>query len=107
MIVIREGKCEKLPGLNSLFLQSPYNPNIVNIVKGCEVYNYNKKTKIWELPITDLAYLLDNLTTIDDIELEIMKKDKREDKKFSLLSYKIPLLGHQEEGVQFGLNNDK
>lgn len=107
MIIIKEGKCEKLPGLSSLFLQSPYNPKIITIVKGCEVYNYNKKTKIWELPITDLAYLLDNLTTIDDIELEIMKKDKREDKKFSLLSYKIPLLEHQEEGVQFGLNNDK
>lgn len=76
MILIKEDTPKKLPGITSLFISFDYNKLIIDSLKCCTVFNYDKNSKVWEVPITDLAYLLDTLTYIDDIKLEI-KKDKK------------------------------
>ena len=38
------------------------------------MYNYDKSSQVWEIPITELARLLDNLTFIDDIQIELKKE---------------------------------
>ena len=75
MIRIREASPTKLSGLTSLYVSFDFNPEIVPIIKSCEKYIYDKKTYTWELPLTSLAYLLDNLTYIDDITLTLAKDD--------------------------------
>ena len=69
MIIIKEDTPKKIPGITSLFISFDFNKTIVDCLKCCSVFNYDKNTKIWEIPITDLAYLLDAFTMIDDITL--------------------------------------
>jgi hypothetical protein len=42
-------------------------------VKSCDGSKYNKKDKIWEVPILNLSYLLDMLVLIDDVTLQLLK----------------------------------
>lgn len=71
MIKIREDTPIKLSGISSLFVSFDFNPEIITIIKSQERYSYSKDTREWELPITSLAYLLDNLTFIDYIDLQL------------------------------------
>lgn len=44
MINITEKDSTKMPGETSLYVTFNYKPEIVEILKQCEVYNYDKKT---------------------------------------------------------------
>lgn len=69
MIRIFEDKAKKLSGLKSLYLFFDYKPDIVNIIKSSETYYFHVDSHLWEVPITSLAYLIDNLVYIDSIDL--------------------------------------
>ena len=45
MIIIKEDKPKKVPGLTSLFISFPYNKDIITIVKSCDGYKYDDKLK--------------------------------------------------------------
>lgn len=110
MIWIKERLCEKLSGLTSLFVSFDYDERIVSLIKlNIDIYNYNKKTKEWELPINNLAYLLDNLSVLNDIKLTIYKSPTPTETVVSLKenSYKLKPYKHQEEAIKFGLTHDK
>lgn len=107
MIRIKEDKCVKLSGITSLFVSFDFNLEVISVIKTSDKYIYNKKTKIWELPVTSLAYLLDELTYIDDIELELYKEDDNKEKYYTTLNYKIPPFKHQVEGIEWGLNVER
>ena len=108
MILIKEGPTKKVPGVTSLFVKFTYNPLLVDVMKSCQGANFDKKNLVWEVPLLNLAYLLDRVVAIDDVELQILK-----DKKVVKLEYKqtvessVKLFKHQEEAVQFGLQNPK
>lgn len=105
MIYIKEEKTKQVPGLTSLFVSFDYNKDVVEVVKSCDGSKYNKKNKIWEVPILNLSYLLDMLVLIDDVTLQLVK-----DKNPKVYKYEPKddlLFPHQVEGVQFGLNHDK
>lgn len=67
MVKIEERVAKKMPGKTSLYVTFPYKPEIIEILKQCEVYNYDKKTYTWEIPVTSLASLLDKLCLITDV----------------------------------------
>lgn len=110
MIWIKERPTEKLSGLTSLFVSFDYDERIVSLIKlNVDIYNYNKKTKEWEIPINKLAYLIDNLSILNDIKLTIYKLLKLTENLVSLRenNYKLKPYKHQEEAIKFGLTHDK
>lgn len=107
MIRIKEDKCLKLSGITSLFISFDFNLKVIEVIKSTDKYDYNKKTHTWEVPITSLAYLLDELTYIDDIELQLYNETDSEEHYYPTLNYKIPPFKHQLEGVEWGLNIKK
>lgn len=109
MIQIKENTSKKLPGGTSLFVSFNYNEEIIKTIKTfCDVYNYDKKEKIWEVPITSLSRLLDNLCSIDDITLEVLK-DKKQKKSNNEITTKLKTkpYPYQNEGIKYGINNDR
>ena len=107
MIYIFEEKSNKLSGNNSLFLSFYFNQEVIDIIKSSKSYNYNKDTKLWEVPVTSLAYLLDTLVYHDEIILTV--KDENDDKKkeIPILKYKTKPFPYQLDGITYGLNNDR
>ena len=74
MIFIKENRTKHIPGITSLFVYFEYRPEYVEIIKQCDCYYFNKKDKVWEVPITDLSKLLDKFCIFDEISLEFYKK---------------------------------
>lgn len=108
MIKIKENVCAKVPGITSLFISFSYNKEIINLIKNCDAYNFDKKTLEWEVPVNSLSYILDNLTYYDDIELSLMKDVKKEIQVIEpTLKYKLQPYDYQMEGIKYGLNNDR
>ena len=105
MIYIKEEKTKQVPGLTSLFVSFDYNKDVVEVVKSCDGSKYNKKNKIWEVPILNLSYLLDMLVLIDDVTLQLVKDNNPKVYKYEPKD--DLLFPHQVEGVQFGLHHDR
>ena len=101
MITITEKLPVKLSGTSSLFINFPFNTEIIEIIKQTDKYIYNKEDHSWELPINSLAFLLDELTYYDDITLTLMK-DEDEVHFYPKLvdKYKTKPFKHQMEGIE-------
>ena len=106
MIRIVQGKSKKVPGGESLTLSFPYDEAIVGIVKQVEPRNYDPKTKEWEVPLTCLATLIDDLVHFDDVEFVATKEEAREERK-PVLTYRTKPFGYQLEDIAYGLNHDR
>lgn len=106
MITIEEKDPLKLSGTTSLHVSFPYNAEAINIIKCARNYSYDRKTYQWELPLTELSYLLDSLTYIDDITLILKSDDKNKIHYYPKLAdkYKVPAFQHQLEAIEWGLN---
>lgn len=108
MITLTEGTHYKLSGSKSIFISFEHNVEIESIIKSSGPFNYDSKTHIWEVPITSLAYLLDNLTILDDLRLVLEKEDKYiGEREKPILEPKTRSFKHQKEAVEYGLNRDK
>lgn len=109
MIRIEHRRKRELGGLDSLFVSFGYDKDIVNVVKSCGTYAYDKNTHEWEIPVTSLAYILDNLTYFDDIELSLMDDCESRERVLPKLvgEYKTKPFEYQLEGIEYGLNHDK
>ena len=104
MVNIKEIKSIKCPGETSLMLSFDYNEDIINVIKQAGDAIWNKKLKFWEIPANKLAFLIDNITFIDDINLELMQSSK--EKKYDLtLKYKSTPFDYQYDGIRWLLNN--
>ena len=68
MIIIEENKSNKLPNITSLFVKVPFNKYILEQLDQQQIINYNKKTGVYELPITRLFFLIQLLIKIDDVK---------------------------------------
>ena len=108
MIHIEERKTVKLPGETSLFVNFEYDPLIVDAVKQCSVAHYDKNTLTWEVPLTSLSFLIEHLSSFDDVELCFLEDVSPEpDNIFELSTYKTTPYQYQLEGIQYGLNHAK
>ena len=105
MITISEITSFKCPGETSLKIDFKYNEKIIDILKQSEDAIWHKKQLFWEVPVTKLSFLIDNLTYIDDIELNILE-DNEETEYTSTLTYKSKLFDYQQQGVEWLLNNE-
>ena len=107
MILIEERNSVKIPGGTSLFVSFNYHPNIVTAIKTCSIYNYNKDTYEWELPLTEFASIIESLSWLDDIKVHLLDEPVKQNITYSLSSYKTSPFEYQKEGIEYGLNHDK
>lgn len=105
MINIFENYSKKVIGQTSLFVSFNYDPKVIEIIKQAEDYYYDNNTKIWELPLNKLSYLIDNLTLIDDINLDLLP-DNNQDELDLTLNYKVKPFEHQKEGIKWLINHE-
>jgi SNF2 family DNA or RNA helicase len=100
-------------------IQFEYNQYIVDALKTIPTYYYHKKEKTWELPVCYLGRVLDSLTFLDEIQLNLLDTPKsgefRFNKKYDLqplseiekVSFKMKPFEHQLEAINFGLAKEK
>lgn len=105
MITITENIPKKISGSTSLFLDCPYNQTSIDIIKSSGLAVWHKKDKVWEVPVTSLSTLLDNLTYIDDITLSLLPDKETTDEQKLTVNYKVKPFKHQEDAVLFGLQH--
>ena len=109
MITIEEKLNSKVPGTSSLYVSFEYNKDIVEALKNSvTVANYDKKSKVWEVPVTDLASIINSVNVFDDIELKLKPDEKKHTvKDVQLSEFKTTPFPYQAEGIKFGLSHDK
>lgn len=111
MLLIEERKPKKVTGETSFFLKFDYNTQIIDIIKQLTVFNYDKTTKEWEIPITYLSKLLDRVCSYTDIELHLLReKPEKQASSISNISfseYRYKPFNYQVEGIEYGLTHDK
>lgn len=110
MIVIEEKKSKKCPLQTSLYLSFDYRQEFVDIVRSCDSPVYDKKTKVWEVPCSELSRLLDGFGKYDSITLNLLKDEKSIDsnkKSLNFNSCKTNPFSYQKDGIEYGINHDK
>lgn len=108
MIYIFEDKKKRLSGVTSLFISFKYDARIIEVLKTCEVYSFDKDSLLWELPLTSLSKLLDSLVFIDDVTLTVLdSKEEIKEEREPELDYKVKPFKYQLEDIKYGLNHDK
>lgn len=111
MITIVEDTPNKLSGVTSLHISFSRRPSKeeLDILKSGDAYDYDANTHIWELPLPLLSFLLDSLTFYDDITFKVFHDGSADYviKNKAVLQPKTKSYKHQEEAVEYGLNNDK
>ena len=107
MIRIVEAPTRKLPGLSSLFITFDFNRQIVDEIKLLETRIFDENHKDWEIPTSDLSKLLDILTNLDDIDLQLIATQEAEYIEYNLIPQKTQPFKHQYEAIQYGLNHDR
>lgn len=106
MIKIQERQTVKVPGITSLFVSFDFNSQIVEELKLLQGCVYNPNTKEWEIPLTSLTEFVDRTCKLDNIVVETLQEEDKPFTRYELLDYKTKPFDYQEEGIQFGLNND-
>lgn len=111
MISITEKPTVKCPGLSSLFIEFEYRREIVDCIKNSgDIAVYDKKSKIWECPITSLSRLIESLSNYEDIELTLMdecKEDTVKDIVLNTNNYITQPYKYQVNSIKYGLQHDK
>ena len=107
MIKIEERKNSKIPGTSSLYISFPYNKEIIDSIKTSQMYVYDKTTHEWEVPITSLSYLVEILSPLDEIQINLLEYKEKKDKTYQLSDYKTKPFSYQSDGIQYGLNHNK
>lgn len=106
MIKIVQDIPTKTPGMTSLYVSFEYNPDIVSILKNVPTHSYNPKTKVWEVPNTELKFLLDSLCLIDDISLDLYNfSDNDEHNSVEQSEFKTKPFEYQMQGIEYGINH--
>ena len=92
-------------GQTSLFVSFDYDPKIIENIKQANRYVYDDTTKTWEMPLNNLSYLIDNLTSIDDINLDFLPEEKAEELPL-VVDYKLKPFNYQLEGIKWLINHE-
>lgn len=103
MISIQENITRKCPGDTSLYVNFDYNVDIINIIKNCDGSLYDKKNKQWEVPVSELSRLLNQLNGCDDIQIKLLKSKSSNYQDIKLPKFKTDPFEYQIEGIKYGL----
>ena len=110
---------KKISGLSSICCTFDFNQYIVDALKTIPTFYYHKKDNVWEFPICYLGRLLDSLTFLDEIQLNLLDTPKSGEfhfnKKYNLeplseiekISFKASPFPHQLDAVDFLLKQEK
>ena len=104
MINIVEQESVKAVGKTSLFLYFDFDQKIVDVLRGCGNCNYHKNIKAWESPISNLAFLIDNLTFLDEIHIYPMEDEEGSNLHLTQ-QYKTTPFEYQKEGIEWLINH--
>ena len=104
MINIVEQESVKAVGKTSLFIYFDYDQKIIDVLRGCGNCNYHKNIKAWESPISNLAFLIDNLTFLDKIQIYPMKDEEGSNLHLTQ-QYKTTPFKYQKEGIEWLINH--
>ena len=106
----------KISGLSSLLVTFDFNQYIVDSLKTIPTYYYHKAIQTWEIPVCYLSRILDNLTFLDDIQLQLLDEDDQvlSKSQFNLepltekekVSFKMKPFDHQLEAINYGLSHE-
>lgn len=105
----------KISGLSSIIVQFDYSQYVVDSLKTIPTYYFHKKDNAWEIPISYLGRLLDSLTFLDDIQLQLLDDSFLSKSQFNLeplseiekVSFKMKPFEHQLEAINYGLAHEK
>ena len=106
MIYVEEKQPIKLPGWSSIFITFTYNPKVVSVLKQLPLRYY--ENYVWEVPITDLKYIIENLSKIDTIQLKLMTTTH--DKEIEIpqdYEFKTKPYNFQLDAIRYGINHKK
>lgn len=107
MIVLDIRQPNKLPGLLSIFVDTGgYNLQYIEVIKTLPNRNYDPETKLWEVPIDKLPYLVNAYKT-DTIKIKYTKEQKYTSKIPKGFQFKTSPYEFQLDGIEYGLNHDK
>ena len=71
--------------------------------------HYDKKTKVWEVPLTSLSSLINEFRTLDEIKLTLLKdKTTKENPVIDISKHKFKTkpFNYQIDGINFGVNHN-
>lgn len=105
MIKVEERLSNRVPGATSLFISFTYDSRYISLIKDCDVYDYNKKTREWEIPIKGCHVLLDLLSVYDDIEITTLDTDIDYQNVELISTFKSEPRHFQLDAVKFGLTH--
>ena len=105
----------KISGLSSLLITFDFNQYIVDSLKTIPTYYYHKAIQTWEFPVCYLSRLLDSLTFLDDIQLQLLDDSFLSKSQYNQaplseiekVSFKMKPFDHQLEAINYGLAQEK
>ena len=75
MILVKEQSPPlKMSGRSSFLISFNYDQKVIDTIKQLPTYYYHKSITSWEIPVIYLASLLDKLTKLDDVKLEVINE---------------------------------
>ena len=113
MINIVQNESIKCPDKLSLFISFDFNREIIDIIKTCDCWIFDKKTKCWEVPISEKEKLIKKLVSFDKIDFNIIKDENDIIKQDNYLEYelknnfKTTPFDYQLDGIKYGLTHDR
>lgn len=107
MIYLNENAAKKLPGKTSLFLSCGYNPQVVDIIKMLQERNWDKETKLWEIPVYAFSDVLNKLIMIDSVKITLLKDAKKKNVSIPAdYHFKLQPFKHQLAAIEYGLQHN-
>ena len=104
MIYIKEQPSKKSVGKTSLFLSFSYNPQVVTLLKDQGDAIWHKKELLWEMPLSKLHDLINSLTYLDDIQLDLLPTTTAESLDLTI-DYKTKPFDYQLDGIKWLINH--
>lgn len=107
MAKIEVKKSKKVSGNKSLFISFNYNQALVNAIKKYPERAWHPKSKQWEVPVTDLSYVLgdfyDQKIEITGEYVDLFPENEVTDIDYD---FKTVPFEHQRESFLYGMNHD-
>lgn len=107
MITIEEKPSVKLPNITSLFFKLSFiNKTVEESLLQLPLVKFDKKTLIYEVPITKLFYLITLLNKYDSVKFKPWVDIPKDQITCSKYKFKLTPYKHQLDAINYGLNHD-